>query len=63
MEEPLVPRKLDDDNRRATKVNPTSSGVRTGNPQLEPRDSGEARDSPPRRRAMLRVKKGERRGS
>ena len=62
-----MPRKLDDKNRRATKVNPTRSGVRTGNPQLKPRDSSEERDSPrqraPRPRAALRVKKGERRGS
>ena len=61
-----MPRKLDDKNRRATKVNPTRSGVRTGNPQLKSRDSGEERDSPPqrapRRRAALRVQKGERRG-
>ena len=61
-----MPRKLDDENRRATKINPTSSGVRTGNPQLESHEGGESRDSPPQRapprRATPRVKKGERRG-
>ena len=61
-----MPRKLDDENRRAAKVNPTRSGVRTGNPQLKSRDS-ETRDSPRqrplRRGAALSVKKGERRGS
>lgn len=61
-----MPRKPDDKNRRATKVNPTRSGVRTGNPQLKSRDSSDERDSPqqraPRRRAALRAKKGERRG-
>ena len=65
--EPPVPRKLDDENRRAAKVNPTRSGVRTGNPQLKSRDSSAERDSPrqrpPRRSAALSVKKGERRGS
>jgi hypothetical protein len=67
MEEPPVPRKLDEKNRRATKLNPTRSGVRTGNPQLESHEGGEQRDSPrqraPRRRATRSVKKGERRGS
>jgi hypothetical protein len=62
-----VPRKLDDENRRAAKVNPTRSGVRTGNPQLQSHEGGDGRDSPPqrrpRRRAPLRVKTGERRGS
>ena len=62
-----MPRKLNEENRRATKVNPSSSGVRTGNPQLESREGGKGRDSPrqrvPRRRATLTVKKGERRGS
>lgn len=61
-----MPRKLDDENRRAAKVNPTRSGVRTGNPQLESGEGGQGRDSPsrrrPRRRAALRVKSGERRG-
>ncbi|HWG79485.1 MAG TPA: hypothetical protein VN681_06920 [Stellaceae bacterium] len=61
-----MPRKLDDENRRAAKVNPSRSGVRTGNPQLESHEGDKGHDSrqrAPRRRAALRVKKGERRGS
>jgi hypothetical protein len=61
----IVARKPDDDNRRAAEVNPTKSGIRTGNPQLEPHDEGEVRASPrkPRRRDAPRVARGERRGS
>jgi hypothetical protein len=66
-EEPSVPRKLDDENRRAAKVNPTHSGVRTGNPQLEAREDDEGRDSPrqrtPRRDAATGVKPAKRRGT
>jgi hypothetical protein len=47
-------RKLNDANRRASKVNPTRSGMRTGNPQLAAHEGDEVRPSPrqrtPRRR-------------
>jgi hypothetical protein len=47
-------RKLDDANRRARKVNPSRSGMRTGNPQLEAHEGDQVRSSPrqrsPRRR-------------
>ena len=39
-------RKLDDENRRATGVDPSNVGVRTGNPQLEAHEGEKARDSP-----------------
>jgi hypothetical protein len=31
-----MPRALDEKNKDADRVNPTKSGMRTGNPQLEP---------------------------
>lgn len=59
-----MPRKLDDENRRADKLNPSEAGVRTGNPQLEAREAGEP-DSPPpqrapRKRGAVRAKPGTR---
>jgi hypothetical protein len=53
-------------NRRATKLNPSSAGIRTGNPQLEAHEDDKARDSPPqgapRRRGVRDGGPGERRG-
>lgn len=62
-----MPRKTDDENRRAAEVNPAKSGIRTGNPQLEPYEGGAVRASPrqraPRRSAArAKVRPGERRG-
>jgi hypothetical protein len=62
-----VARKTDDENRRAAEVNPSKSGIRTGNPQLEPHEGGTVHASPrqrtPRRRATTRIRPSERRGS
>jgi hypothetical protein len=56
-----MPRRLDEKNRRADQVNPTKSGIRTGNPQLEAK-AGTARRTGKGKRRTLRVKSGERRG-
>jgi hypothetical protein len=50
-------RKLDDSNRRARKVNPTRSGMRTGNPQLEAHEGEEVRSSPRQRTPRPRRKR------
>lgn len=55
-------RRLDDKNRRAAEVNPSKSGIRTGNPQLEPK-TGAPRRAGRGKRHALRVKSGERRGA
>jgi hypothetical protein len=61
-----MPSKLDAENRRARRVNPTRSGRRTGNPQLEAHEGEEVRSSPrqrkPKRNGSVRVEAGERRG-
>lgn len=57
-----MPKKLDEDNRRAPRTNPLRSGVRTGNPQLEPGSGEGKRDERPKP-GKVRVKPGERRGS
>ena len=57
-----MPRRLDDKNRRADQVNPSKSGVRTGNPQLEPK-AGTPRRARRGKRRTVRVKSGERRGA
>ena len=49
-------RKAEDANRRASKVNPSRSGMRTGNPQLEAHEGDEVRASPRRRAARPRAK-------
>lgn len=43
--------KADHANRKAPEVNPTSSGIRTGNPQLDPEAARKQRKQrrPPRR--------------
>jgi hypothetical protein len=38
--------KRDDTNRRAGKVDPSGSGMRTGNPQFEAHEGDEVRSSP-----------------
>jgi hypothetical protein len=38
-------RKDDERNRQATHVNPTKSGIRTGNPQLDPDRAGKSDDA------------------
>ncbi len=57
-----MPRKIDREDRRAERLNPSKAGVRTGNPQLEAHGEGEVRSRPrqrtPRRRAARRVKAG-----
>ncbi len=62
-----MPRKIDKENRRAERLNPSKAGVRTGNPQLEAHGEDEVRSLPrqrtPRQRAALRVKAGTRRGA
>ncbi len=61
-----MPRKIDKENRRAERLNPSQAGVRTGNPQLEAHGEGGVRSLPrqrtPRKRATLRLKAGTRRG-
>jgi hypothetical protein len=51
-----MPRTLDEKNRRARQTNPQKSGIRTGNPQLEPHAGGEARSAPRRHAPRRRVK-------
>ncbi len=62
-----MPRKIDKENRRAERLNPSRAGVRTGNRQLEAHGEDEVRSLPRRRtrrkRATLRVKAGTRRGA
>ncbi len=62
-----MPRKIDKENRRAERLNPSKTGVRTGNSQLEARGEDEIRSRPrqrtPRKRAARRVKAGTRRGA
>lgn len=55
-------KKLDENNRRAPRVNPGKSGIRTGNPQLEPGSGEGGRANRPKRRPV-KAKEGERRGS
>jgi hypothetical protein len=45
-----VTRKIVEENRRAEEMNPRKSGIRTGNPQLEPHEGEQVR-TPERQRA------------
>ena len=56
-------RSIDRKNRRADKVNPTQSGMRTGNPQLATRASDRKAAKPGRTKRSVRVKQGERKGA
>jgi hypothetical protein len=49
-------RSTDEANRRATRINPTRSGMRTGNPQLEAHEGDEVRSSPRQRTPRPRGK-------
>ncbi len=57
-----MPRKIDKENRRAERLNPSKTGVRTGNPQLEAHREDEVRSLPrqrtPRKRAKARARRG-----
>jgi hypothetical protein len=54
---------VDRKNRRADKVNPEKSGIRTGNPQLRSRATDEKAAKPGRAKLRVRVKRGERKGA
>ncbi len=54
---------IDRKNRRADKLNPTKSGIRTGNPQLAARATERKAAKPGRAKLSVRVKRGERKGA
>jgi hypothetical protein len=54
---------IDRKNRRADKLNPTKTGMRTGNPQLSARASDRKAAKPGRAKGSVRVKRGERKGA
>ena len=60
-----MPRKIDE-NRRADKLDPSESGIRTGNPQLEAHEADEPRSQPrqrtPSKRDTVRIEPGTRPG-
>ena len=56
-------RSIDRNNRRADKLNPSKTGMRTGNPQLTARASGRKAAKPGRAKLSVRVKRGERKGA
>jgi hypothetical protein len=41
---------LDEKNKQAPQVNPEKSGIRSGNPQLDPDHARKHREKPPERR-------------
>jgi hypothetical protein len=56
-------RSIDRTNRRADKLNPTMSGIRTGNPQLATRATKRKAAKPRHAKLSVRVKRGERKGA
>jgi hypothetical protein len=54
---------IDRKNRRADKLNPSQTGMRTGNPQLAARASDRKAAKPGRGKLSVRVKRGERKGA
>jgi hypothetical protein len=54
---------IDRKNRRADKLNPTKSGMRSGNPQLAARASDRKAARPGRAKLSVRVKRDERKGA
>ena len=54
---------IDRKNRRADKLNPTKTGMRTGNPQLAARATDRKAAKPGRAKLSVRVRRGERKGA
>ena len=54
---------IDRKNRRADKLNPSRTGMRTGNPQMTARATEGKAAKPGRAKLSVRVKRGERKGA
>jgi hypothetical protein len=54
---------IDRKNRRADKLNPSQTGMRTGNPQLAARATTRKAAKSGRAKGSVRVKRGERKGA
>jgi hypothetical protein len=58
-----MPRNIDEKNRRARRLNPLKSGIRSGNPQLAAHAEGKSAPRQRRRRRLMRTRAGKPSGS